>query len=289
MNSEQVILSKSDAERIRYINSYKWVGYTLAKEVMNNFEDLIELPRTSRMPSVMLMGESNNGKTVIIERFANKYPQYFDDEKEEIKQKVLMVEAPPYPDEKRFFQQILRKLLVPFRSNHKPEVLFDQVLNVFQKIELKVLIIDEIHHLLAGNSTKRQQFLNSIKSLSNQLSISIIAVGTKDAFHVFQSDPQISSRFDNLILTRWHLDREYLKFLLSYQKLLPLKKEYSLVEKDIASKILSLTNGNIGEITKILKKSAIEAINSGDEKITLDLIKRLNFTHPDKKRLMPQL
>ncbi|MBK6265695.1 TniB family NTP-binding protein [Marivirga sp. S37H4] len=288
-NSSINITQKSNEERKQFIKGYKWIGYTRAQEVLDQFEDLVLTPRTTRMPDILLVGSSNNGKTVIIDRFAKNHLLYFDEKTEEVRQKVLMVESPPLPDEKRFYQQILRKLLVPFRSNHKPEVLFDQVVNAFQMLDIKILIIDEIHHLLTGNSTKKQIFLNAIKSLSNILSISIIAVGTKDAFHVFQSDPQMSSRFETVPLERWRLDKEYIKFLNSYEKILPLREKSDLFQREIATKIISLTNGNIGEICNVIQKSAIKAIDLGIEKITLQVIENSNIQHPDEKKKMPLL
>ena len=51
-----------------------------------------------------------------------------------------------------------------------------------------------------------------------------------------------------------------MRLLTSFEALLPLKKPSNLVEDRIAMKILSLSEGTIGEISTILKKSAIQAI-----------------------------
>lgn len=56
------------------------------------------------------------------------------------------------------------------------------------------------------------------------------------------------------------MGEEYLRLLTSFEALLPLKKPSNLVEDRIAMKILSLSEGTIGEISTILKKSAIQAI-----------------------------
>lgn len=283
------ITELSENERINFILGNKWIRYTKANDVMDKLHGLVAAPRTTRMRNLLLLGASNNGKTVIIDRFEQEYPMYFDEEIEDVQKQVLMVESPPYPDEVRFYQSILRKLVIPFRTNHKAEYLFDQVVNAFQNLNLKVLIIDEVHHLNhdIGRKSSKQVFLNSIKSLSNILRISIVAVGTKEAHYVFQSDPQISSRFELVTLDRWKLDKEFVRYLVSYEKILPLKKKSCLYEKELAIKILAMTDSTIGGISRVLQEAAISAIKSGEEKITLATLNSLKILPPDKMKISP--
>lgn len=283
----QKVVLRENTIRKQFIRGYKWIGYSRAQGVLNQLDEIVIAPRTSRMPNILLVGSSNNGKTVIVEKFSKKYPVELNEEEQDVKRKVLVVEAPPLPDEKRFYQQILTELYVPFRSNHKPEILLNQVMTMFRILDLKVLVIDEIHHLLTGTGTKKQVFLNALKSISNKLGISIVAVGTKDAFHVFQSDPQMASRFETVPLSKWDLNKEYIRFLVTYEKNLPLKEKSNLFEKETAIKILSLTDHTIGGITTVLKKAALAAIDTREEKISLELINRLNLKHPDEVKKMP--
>jgi hypothetical protein len=285
-NTKEIII-KSDKERIAYIRGYKWIGYTRAHEVLKRFEDIINQPPIHRMPNLLLIGESNNGKTLLVDRFQKLHQAVIDEAENKVISPVLVIEAPSEPDEKRLYQRILQKAFVPYRSNHKAEMLYDQVFHVLKSIELKVLVIDEIHHVLSGKTNSRQVFLNALKTLSNQLMISIVAVGTKDAFHVFQSDSQMASRFEPLPLQRWQMDKEYLKLLASYEKFLPLKKKSNLSDRTIASKILSLTDGTIGGITNVVKMAAIKCIEHQQECITLNAIQSLQLTLPHERNRMP--
>jgi hypothetical protein len=56
-------------------------------------------------------------------------------------------------------------------------------------INVKMLIIDEIHHVFAGPLLKQRHFLNVIKYMGNELQIPIAAAGTHDAFNAIQIDP----------------------------------------------------------------------------------------------------
>lgn len=286
-NSTREIVLKSDKERIAFIRGYKWVGYTRAQEILQRFDDILNQPPIHRMPNLLLIGESNNGKTILVDRFQKQHQAIISEQDDKVIAPVLIIEAPSEPDEKRLYQRILQKAFVPFRSNHKAETLYSQVYHVLKSLEVKVLVIDEIHHVLSGKTNNRQVFLNTLKTLSNQLMISIIAVGTKDAFHVFQSDPQMASRFEPLPLQRWQMDKEYLRLLVTYERLLPLKEKSNLSERVLASKILSLTDGTIGAITGVIKRAALKAIEDGQEQITLETVGSLDILLPHERNRMP--
>ena len=46
----------------------------------------------------------------------------------------------------------------------------------------RMLFIDELHNILAGKSDVRREFLNLIRFLGNELRISIVGVGTREAY-----------------------------------------------------------------------------------------------------------
>ena len=56
-------------ERIQRVRSPRWIGYPMAKRILDRLEDLLTYPQTHRMPGLLLVGETNNGKTMIINRF----------------------------------------------------------------------------------------------------------------------------------------------------------------------------------------------------------------------------
>lgn len=66
--------------------------------------------------------------------------------------------------------------------------------------QTKILIIDELHNILAGNNTRQREFLNIIRFLGNELQISIVGVGIKDAYLAIRSDDQLENHFDPFIL-----------------------------------------------------------------------------------------
>ena len=100
----------------------------------------------------------------------------------------LIVQAPPLPDERRFYQAILSKVLAPFRPSRTPANLQFETVQLLASVRVKMLIIDEIQHVLAGATLKQRHFLNVIKYLGNELQIPIVGVGTRDAFNAIQTN-----------------------------------------------------------------------------------------------------
>ena len=84
-----------------------------------------------------------------------------------------------------------------------------------------MLIIDELHHLLASRLEPQRIVLNTLKFLGNDLQIPLVGVGAADALRAIQTDPQLANRFRPLALPKWTLNDEYRKLLASFERLLP--------------------------------------------------------------------
>ncbi len=65
----KAILALTDEERIIQIQTDKWIAYPVAKKVMSRLEEHLNLPTKQRMPNLLIIGPTNNGKSSIIEEF----------------------------------------------------------------------------------------------------------------------------------------------------------------------------------------------------------------------------
>lgn len=277
-------LTLSDAERIHKIRSERWIGYPKAKQILAKLEDLLIYPRTHRMPNLLVVGDTNNGKTMLAQRFMNLHPADDNPDGEGIIAPVLLVQAPPVPDEGRFYNAILEMLFAPYRPSERIDKKQFQVIKLLRYIGLKVLVIDEIHHILAGNMNRQKAFLNVIKYLGNELQISIVGVGTKDAFRALQTDPQLSNRFEPVTLPRWEMDHDFQRLLASFERMLPLKQPSGLAQQELASTLFAMSEGYIGELSRLLSDASALAIKSGTEQISAKLLQQLDWTPPSRRK-----
>lgn len=282
--SARTALQLTDAERIDRIRSARWIGYTRAKEIIDKLDDLLTYPKKHRMPNLLLVGDTNNGKTMIINRFHQKHPAYNNQDGDGITLPVLVIQVPPVPDEARFYNSILEKLFAPYRSSDRVDKKQFQAIRILSRLGTRMLILDEIHHIIAGSQNRQRHFLNTIKYLGNELQIPIVGVGTKDAYNAIQTDPQLANRFEPATLTRWQMGTDYLKLLASFERMLPLRKPSNLVETSLALKLLSMSEGVIGELSSALTKAAVKAVKNGSECINTKLLDSIDWIQPSDRK-----
>lgn len=283
---EQVVqyLELPLAERIERIRSPRWIGYSRAQEILTKLEELYSHPPSHRMPNMLLVGDTNNGKTMLIRRFCSKHEASDNPGADAVSVPVLYVQAPPTPDESRFYSAILNLLFAPYRQRDRLEKKQDMVITLLRQVGMRVLVIDEIQHILAGSMHKQRTFLNVIKYLGNELQVPIVAVGTLDAFRAVQSDPQLANRFEPLPLPRWDLNEEFLRLLVSFERMLPLREPSVLPTPALAAKLLSMSDGLIGELAQILTSAAIHAVKSGKERIDIKILESIGWVSPSERK-----
>lgn len=279
----QEALLLNDEERIDFIHASKWIPYTAAQSALDILHSLLRHPKVHRMPNMLLVSETNNGKTAIIRHFRDKVTPPEDPEADVTITPVILVQAPPVPDERRLLSLILDCLNSPYKRNDRADNLSRTLKTLGPKVGLKMLIIDEIHHVLAGESRRQQAFLNVIKTLGSELEIPIVAAGTRDAFSALRIDEQLANRFRPFALPRWEDNLNYRRFLKSYELLLPLHKESRLFEESMALKILGMAGGTVGEIADLIRAASVEAIRSGEEQISAQTLDRLEWVRAGER------
>lgn len=281
-------LERSDQDRITYIRSPRWIGYPRAQEILTQLENLLTHPKAHRMPNLLIVGDTNNGKTMLVRRFCNQHKPDDNPEGEAAKVPVLFVQAPPVPDEGRFYNAILELLFAPYKPGDRADRKQFQAIKLLRTVGLKMLVIDEIHHLLAGSMTKQKAFLNVIKYLGNELEVPIVGVGTRDAFRAIQTDLQLSNRFDQALLPRWANDEMYLRLLATFERSIPLRNPSNLTDGALADKIYSMSEGYLGEISRVLEGAAVRAIETGQERIDKKLLDGIGWISPSDRRKEPR-
>lgn len=283
------LLELSDAERIERIRAPRWIGYPQAKAILAKLEDLLTYPKAHRMPNLLVVGDTNNGKTMLVQRFCAQHPADDNPDGDGIRVPVLFVQAPPIPDEGRFYNAILELLFAPYKPNDRVDKKQFQVIKLLKYVGLRMLVIDEIHHVLAGNLNRQRAFLNVLKYLGNELQVPIVAVGTRDAFRALQTDPQLANRFEPALLPRWEFDTDFLRLLASFERMLPLREPSMLHDTTLATKLFSMSEGYIGELSRLLTNAAVHAVETQRERIDERVLNGIGWVSPsDRKRQISQ-
>jgi hypothetical protein len=272
-------------ERIQQIRADRWIGYTRARATLQQLEELLAWPGKQRMPNLLIIGPTNNGKSMIIEKFRRDHllvaaREFRDHELIPI----VVVQTPSEPSVARFYAMILATIGAPLRPKAKVAELEHLTLRLLRSIQTRILVIDELHNMLAGATDVRREFLNMLRFLGNELRIPIVGVGTKDAYLAIRSDDQLENRFEPMLLPVWEEGDDFLSLLASFAAVLPLRRPSVIATEETARYILSRTEGTIGEIAKLLSAAAVAAINSGEESINQKTLGLAAYQSPTERR-----
>ncbi|MEJ8859132.1 TniB family NTP-binding protein [Variovorax robiniae] len=255
--------------RIRLLRRDRWIDYPRASQALLKLESLLEMPPKARMPCMVLHGDSNIGKTLIVSKFQREHPDRFDEVKGVERRDVIVMQMPATPDQHRFYSALLFELGAPHSASASLSVLERLARELLRRIAPRMLVVDEVHHLLAGTYREQRSSLNLLKFLANDLKFSIVVVGTADAPLALASDPQMISRFTPFEMPRWRESDDLRRLLGAFERVLPLRKPSDLMQRPIAQFILVASGGLTGDISRLLNEAAALAILDGSEQITL--------------------
>ena len=268
------LLNASNEARIEHIRRPAFIPYGTATALLTEMAALLAHPQTNRMPNLLLVGRSNNGKTELLKEFRRRHPAEERLDEDVIYAPVVYVECPPGPNDSMFLDQALKTLGIDPKSSSGPKDKIEALATQLIKVKTKVLLLDELNSILAGSVTKQLLLLTTIKYLSNQTKISIVAAGTPAALQAIATDTQLESRFPVRLLKRWKdANPDFRKLLASFEFILPLRNASNLSKLQTGKLIYGLTEGVLGDVARLIKDSAVAAINSGDEMITEDIVR----------------
>lgn len=280
------LLQDTDEQRLTTIQSDLWITYPQVKRIFTYLEYVLHHPRVVRVPSLLIIGEQNSGKSSLLTRFAKHHPP-IEAADGTLQQPVLSILAPYVASEQEFFDTIMLGLGIP---PPRQESLANRKARTYiylQKARVRLLAIDELHTVLAGSTQRHRNFLELLRDLTNRLRISLVGAGIESAFTALHYDAQLSSRFHTEVLPKWGMGPEYKRLLASYERLLPLKQVSNLTGEALSEQLLTMSQGSMGELAAILKLAAMDAVMTGSERITLAGLDRIAYGPPSDREILP--
>ncbi|BCS51775.1 TniB family NTP-binding protein [Geobacter sp. SVR] len=254
--------------RIAAVRKDFWVGYTTAKKIMADLEDLLKYPKKIRMPNIAVIGETNNGKSFLLSKFVDRNSPPFDPNADKTTLPIVYIRLRAKADEARLYNAILSSLFASGPDRESTDSKLDRIHRLFFHLETKMLVVDEFQHSTCGTPHKIRELLHATKNLGSDLKIPIVIGGTPEVLNSLRSDPQISNRFQPRHLERWKMSDEFLSLLATIQVKLRLRGDYDLTEEGISQRILLLGGGILGDMVDLLVCQTADAIRTGSEVIT---------------------
>lgn len=271
------VAAQDVSTRIDHLLRDRWVDYPVASQALKKLEALLAAPRRTRMPCMLIFGDSGMGKSMIVEKFRRAHLPVYDHQQGIERLEILAIQMPAIPSQARFYGEILMALGAPCRPSDRLFAIETVALSLLRDLRPRMIIVDEVHHLLAGSAQEQRAALNLLKYLANLLQCTVVALGTLDARTAMQTDPQIVSRFRPLALPRWRDDDTFRGFLKTFEQLLPLREPSRFAERRFSRRILDSGGGITGNITELLVAAAETALLQNRESVSIDLLDQVDL------------
>ena len=276
MVAAQLSKTSSNAERIAFILSDRWVPYAQGAAALGQLTELLRGAQRIRMPSLLMVGEPDIGKTTIIRKFMRGHPPEFNAELGTTHSPVIAMEAPPEADERRLYSAILDAMGAPAPGG-RTEILERAVYAQMRRLGTRLLLIDETNNLVIGSANAQRRTLAAVRRLANQLSLSIAFVGTMEALNAITSDPQTEGRAQPFRLGRLQNDTDFAKMVRAVVAHYPLRMD-TPIEPLFVALVHELSSGSPGKVYRLLNVAAVRSIDNGDERITPELLRNDDIT-----------
>lgn len=271
-------VSEEDGSRIAKMKANAWIGYPKAVFIRKQLQDLLNHPRTHRMPNLAVIAETNNGKSMLLKNFCKHSNPPEDPNAEKTILPVLMIQTPPSAEEGRLYYAILDRLSAAGSAREPEDSKLRRLRIILKHLETRMLVLDDFFNIASSTPGRRRKFLNALRNLSIELELPIVISGTLETLNILSVDPSISNRFKPVFLPKWKEDRmeEFARFVISVETTLLLKKPCEWNEEGL-KKLLVFGEGLIGEVVALMRLLAEWAIRSGEESFGPDMLTRENL------------
>ena len=272
------------AARLRLLQRKYSFAYTFAVQVRARLHELVALNPCSRPDNLLLIGETNNGKTNILNRFLAGYPRVDHPDAGAAVQPIVSVQAPARGDTAQFFLGLLSALRAPLRNPSRLAILEQRAKALLAGVGVRMIVIDEFHDMLGGSDRAQLQLRNTLKQISNEFGIVLVGAGINTARIAIAQDEQLYNRFEVWELPRWVRNEECQRLLVSFERVLPLRRPSDLDDPAMVDEILTrVETGKIGEIAKLLQSAARYAIESGAEHVSRAAVQACDYRAPSER------
>lgn len=203
------------------------------------------------------------------------------------------VQAPKRSRGKSLAEAVYRKLVaeakkiglpLPYGNGKKPTTLaeFEDAIDVLvRKLNLGVLILDELQHLYAGTGEMDQDAMKFLTGFVSRMNVPVLFVGTWECAALLGLEVRLGRRVTGpttSIFKRMQLDDDFTVFV---QTLFSYQFTQKVVEAtpELIEKVYFHTQGIADLVVKLIVMCQVEAILSGEEEITEALIDDIGINH----------
>lgn len=272
--SAQAILFASTQRRLEFLDVPFWLSYPAASAILIRMDRILSRPRVGRPEGLLIVGDPNNGKTHLLDYFLRRNPIVMSGGETAMHIPVVYIQAPVGAGRKDLFQSLCQAIHIPELARGSVDRIRLRVVQALREADVKMIIIDELHHLIAGGEMRKRIIIDDLKALSNELKIALVGAGTTRALQAVRLDDQYISRMPPVGLTPWEHGKAYLGLLKALETRLPLREPSVLTDRNLSELIFAHSKKTIGHTVTLILDATRLALREGHEKLNEDLIRQ---------------
>ena len=268
--SRQHLLSLPKEERLMICLQDVFIEYPNSHAILSAMHYMLRTENKVQAPCMLVWGSGGYGKTSII----NKIKEININQEH----KLIFMSFRQNPNNYNFRELLLEAFGMEVTRKFSGYNASKEFARTVERNNIKGIVIDEIHDAFTLSTMQQKINLSLLKNLSgDQYNLSVFAFGVDQASEALRLDPQLERRYLQWPLEKWKLSEDFRGFVAAYERTLPLKKPSNLHGKDLATGILKQADGVMDNVVKIIQACAAEAVFSGVEHITLEMVSASPF------------
>ena len=255
----------SDDERAERMLIDRFILHERLRPIFKHVEFLRFAPRKMRASGLVVSGPPGSGKSMLAEAIRRRYPQLPATDGAPATAPILYIGMTGAKEAKQIYERILENLGIPdlYVGSRRERM----TLKVCRQAQVKLLMLDEIQDVLS--------------STDRQMSLPVVALGTEKAKQAMSQDPHLDARFTYRELPTWTQGKHLDSFLITLERLLPLKLASNLSAPENTRLLVETSKGILDDIVKLVTYAGAYAIEKGEEKVTHDCIKMASLAPPN--------
>ena len=262
-------------ERIARISDDLWVPYPQGVDALKRMRRLMDAPSEVRPESLAIVGDPSYGKTHLLKTFYRRHQSVYRLEGDDGSLNLLHVEMPEKAEPAALLREMHRVLGVGYSMRDPLDELIWRIVVITDSMQIRLFLIDEVHNAFRGTLRQQQAFLNVLRGLTNRTKRPLVIAGTPAVKDFLRNDEQLQERFACIELPRWSDPGDAQRLMKGFEQELRLQKPSGLASEETTALIIRLTGGRMGNICRLLRWAAIEAIRSGTEHLDVARLKVL--------------
>lgn len=250
-----------------------WVETPATREAFAVLHDCMNAPTDSKPQGLVLVGEADSGKTRTMQAFRDLHKPTIVPEAQFAEHRAIYIGAPDKPSMPIVYSAILDALNHPL-FYHRDEVsLRKHTVKMVRGCNVGVIMIDELHDISRQRmSNALLDFLGQMKNFINDTRRPFVVGGVKVITEVLSQDDQIASRFPTVVELKPTRRKDFIEVVADFGRLLPLRRPSFEDDDEVFRILYDRTQGYIGLLSRLLRAACQEAIDTGTESVTRQLL-----------------